>query len=130
MVGSEARIRVSSSTLPSFIGTLKSTRMKTRLPERSRSLIERFGMYALVFGLWSLVFGLWSLVFGLWSLVFGLWSLVFEVPQPGGMRSVPPRGSGWVRSSNCRLPTAQIRGSHPPRHPQVVLTPCHQRQEL
>src|SRR5438045_8181792 len=35
-------MRVSSSTLPSLIGTLKSTRMKTRRPLRSRSLIESF----------------------------------------------------------------------------------------
>src|SRR6185369_6601904 len=32
-------MRVSSSTLPSLIGTLKSTRTKTRLPARSRSLM-------------------------------------------------------------------------------------------
>src|SRR5579864_1838626 len=38
MVGSEARIRVSSVIAPaSFSGTLKSTRMKTRLPRRSMS---------------------------------------------------------------------------------------------
>src|SRR6476661_499893 len=37
-------MRVSSSTLPSLIGTLKSTRIKTRLPFRSRSLIESFSI--------------------------------------------------------------------------------------
>src|SRR6516164_1606435 len=44
MVGSVARIRVSSPITPSLSGTLKSTRMNTRLPARSRSLIESFGM--------------------------------------------------------------------------------------
>ena len=34
MVGSEAVMRVSSVIAPFLIGTLKSTRMKTRLPER------------------------------------------------------------------------------------------------
>src|SRR5262245_41777610 len=38
--GSDALIRVSSVILPSEIGTLKSTRMNTRLPVRSRSEIE------------------------------------------------------------------------------------------
>src|SRR3954467_864418 len=42
MVGSDARIRVSSPMMPFLIGTLKSTRMKTRLPDRSRSLTESF----------------------------------------------------------------------------------------
>jgi len=40
-------------------------------------------------------------VFGLWSLVFGLWSWVFGCGldcQSRVMKSVPPRGSGWVRS--------------------------------
>src|SRR5512138_483402 len=37
MVGSEALIRLSSVTLPSCMGTLKSTRMSTRLPLRSIS---------------------------------------------------------------------------------------------
>ena len=37
MVGSDARMRVSSLIAPFLIGTLKSTRMKTRLPLRSRS---------------------------------------------------------------------------------------------
>ncbi len=32
MVGSAARMRVSSATAPSFTGTLKSTRTSTRLP--------------------------------------------------------------------------------------------------
>ena len=32
MVGRAARMRVSSATPPSFKGTLKSTRIKTRLP--------------------------------------------------------------------------------------------------
>src|SRR5687767_13456829 len=40
MVGREASMRVSSSTLPSLIGTLKSTRMKTRSPLRGRSLMD------------------------------------------------------------------------------------------
>src|SRR5882672_1272805 len=40
MVGSDARMRVSSPITPAFSGTLKSTRMKTRLPARSRSRIE------------------------------------------------------------------------------------------
>jgi hypothetical protein len=35
MEGSEARRRLSFSTLPSFTGTLKSTRMITRLPRKS-----------------------------------------------------------------------------------------------
>src|SRR5215475_3158548 len=38
-VGRVSRVRVSSVTTPSFNGTLKSTRRKTRLPRRSRSLI-------------------------------------------------------------------------------------------
>ena len=37
-------MRVSSPITPSFKGTLKSTRMNTRLPAGSRSLIESFGM--------------------------------------------------------------------------------------
>ena len=40
MVGSDEVMRVSSVIAPFLIGTLKSTRMKTRLPRRSRSLIE------------------------------------------------------------------------------------------
>src|SRR5215813_4093923 len=44
MVGSVARMRVSSPITPSLSGTLKSTRMNTRLPAGSRSLIESFGM--------------------------------------------------------------------------------------
>src|SRR6185503_13626067 len=40
MVGSEALIRVSSSTLPSLTGTLKSTRMNARWPRRTKSLID------------------------------------------------------------------------------------------
>src|SRR5688572_1424515 len=35
-------MRVSSVIAPSLIGTLKSTRMKTRLPRSSRSLTEYF----------------------------------------------------------------------------------------
>ena len=42
MVGSDEVMRVSSVIAPFLIGTLKSTRMKTRLPRRSRSLIEYF----------------------------------------------------------------------------------------
>ena len=46
MVGSEARMRLSLviSCPPLASGTLKSTRMKTRFPLRSRSLIESLGM--------------------------------------------------------------------------------------
>src|SRR5439155_13159018 len=44
MVGSDARIRVSSAIVPSLIGTLKSTRTNTRLRTRSRSLMESFAM--------------------------------------------------------------------------------------
>src|SRR5579863_2787047 len=45
MVGSEARTRVSSVISPaSFSGTLKSTRMKTRLPLRSMSRMVSFGI--------------------------------------------------------------------------------------
>src|SRR6185312_15358874 len=46
MVGSEARMRLSLviSWPPFASGTLKSTRMNTRLPRRSRSLIESFGI--------------------------------------------------------------------------------------
>src|SRR5437870_2621025 len=39
MVGTEARMRESSVTLPSSSGTLKSTRTKTRLPATSTSRI-------------------------------------------------------------------------------------------
>ena len=39
MVGNEARIRASEVTLPSFTGTFKSERMKTRLPAKSKSVI-------------------------------------------------------------------------------------------
>ncbi len=42
IVGSEARIRVSSLISPCLIGTLKSTRMSTRRPVTSRSVIVRF----------------------------------------------------------------------------------------
>src|SRR5216683_2167755 len=45
MVGNDARIRVSSSTLPSLMGTLKSTRMKTRWPARSRSRMDSLGIF-------------------------------------------------------------------------------------
>src|SRR5713226_4055271 len=38
-VGIDSRMRVSSVTTPSLSGTLKSTRMKTRFPRRSRSLM-------------------------------------------------------------------------------------------
>ena len=37
MVGMAARTRVSSVTTPSFRGTLKSTRIRTRLPSTSAS---------------------------------------------------------------------------------------------
>jgi hypothetical protein len=39
IVGRAAMIRVSSVIFPSFTGTLKSTRMNTRLPAMSTSLI-------------------------------------------------------------------------------------------
>src|SRR6266853_3655906 len=42
--GSEARMRVSSTNFPPWIGVLKSTRMKTRFSRRSRSDILRMGM--------------------------------------------------------------------------------------
>src|SRR6266478_1713173 len=38
-------MRVSSSTFPSLMGTLKSTRMKTRRPARWRSLIESLDIF-------------------------------------------------------------------------------------
>ena len=44
MPGSEARMRVSSVITPSCSGTLKSSRISTRLPARSRSVILRIGM--------------------------------------------------------------------------------------
>src|SRR5580765_5738619 len=44
MVGSDDLIRVSSPITPFFSGTLKSTRMKTRWPLRSRSVMDSFGM--------------------------------------------------------------------------------------
>ncbi len=37
MVGMDARMRVSSLTCPSSMGTLKSTRTRTRLPAGSKS---------------------------------------------------------------------------------------------
>src|SRR6185295_17346562 len=40
MEGSDASMRVSSVILPSFNGTLKSTRMKARWPERFRSVMD------------------------------------------------------------------------------------------
>src|SRR5438132_14341726 len=53
-----ARMRVSSSTARSLMGTLKSTRTKTRLPLRLRSRMESFGISGLN-DLWD--FGLWPL---------------------------------------------------------------------
>ena len=44
IVGSEARMRVSSVILPPSRGTLKSTRTRTRLPLTSRSLTDCLGM--------------------------------------------------------------------------------------
>src|ERR1700676_439638 len=44
MVGRVSRMRVSSVTTPSLSGTLKSTRRKTRLPRRSRSLMASLVM--------------------------------------------------------------------------------------
>src|SRR6266436_734471 len=55
-VGSVSRMRVSSVTKPSFSGTLKSTRMKTRLPRKSRSLIVSLSIYALVQNLAMILF--------------------------------------------------------------------------
>ena len=49
IVGSEALIRVSSPITPFLIGTLKSTRMKTRFPPRSRSEIDSFTTYSPLF---------------------------------------------------------------------------------
>src|SRR5438270_7517425 len=46
-VGKVSRTRVSSVTAPSFNGTLKSTRINTRLPRKSRSLIVSLFMYSL-----------------------------------------------------------------------------------
>src|SRR2546423_3893210 len=48
MVGSDERIRVSSPMMPPLSGTLKSTRMKTRWPWRSRSLMDSFMVARLV----------------------------------------------------------------------------------
>src|SRR6267154_419304 len=45
-VGIVSRMRVSSVTTPSFSGTLTSTRIKTRLPRKSRSLIVSLSIYA------------------------------------------------------------------------------------
>lgn len=53
------------------------------------------------------------------------------------MKSVPPRGSGWVVIANCQLPSSdwrlvikanwgKIRG--PTRYRVVVLTSCHSNQ--
>ena len=44
MVGRVSRMRVSSVITPSLIGTLKSTRIKTRLWARSRSRMESLAM--------------------------------------------------------------------------------------
>src|SRR3984957_7463341 len=44
MVGSVSRMRVSSVMMPSLSGTLKSTRMRTRLSVRSRSRIDSLAM--------------------------------------------------------------------------------------
>src|SRR5687768_5467972 len=44
MVGREARMRESSLTLPSSIGTLKSTRIRTRLPCGSKSRTVSFSI--------------------------------------------------------------------------------------
>src|SRR5258706_4134891 len=46
-VGSVSRTRVSSLTTPSLSGTLKSTRMSTRLPRTSTSLIVSLFMHSL-----------------------------------------------------------------------------------
>jgi hypothetical protein len=40
MVGIEAVMRASEVTLPSLTGTLRSARMKTRFPLRSRSVMR------------------------------------------------------------------------------------------
>src|SRR6478609_6851455 len=44
MVGSAARMRVSSVITPRSIGTLKSTRTRTRFPSTSASRTDRFGI--------------------------------------------------------------------------------------
>ncbi len=41
IVGSEARIRASLVTIPFFTGTLRSSRISTRLPLRSTSVMRR-----------------------------------------------------------------------------------------
>src|SRR6188768_2317495 len=41
MVGSDARMRASLVTLPSFTGTFRSSRIRTRLPRRSWSAMRR-----------------------------------------------------------------------------------------
>ena len=43
IVGSEARMRVSSPMTPFSSGTLKSTRTNTRRPDSSRSVMDSFG---------------------------------------------------------------------------------------
>ena len=43
-VGKAARIRASLVTFPALTGTLRSSRMSTRLPDRSRSVMLRAGM--------------------------------------------------------------------------------------
>ncbi len=45
MVGSAARMRASLVTTPSFTGTFRSSRISTRLPERSSWLIRRTFIY-------------------------------------------------------------------------------------
>ena len=57
IVGSDARMRVSSPMTPPFSGTLKSTRMKTRSPLRSRSRMVRLATNSVPHrgpGAWSL----------------------------------------------------------------------------
>ena len=45
IVGSAARMRASLVTTPSFTGTLRSSRISTRLPRSSRSLIRRMAIW-------------------------------------------------------------------------------------
>src|SRR6187549_861178 len=47
MLGRAARMRESSRTMPSWMGTLKSTRMRTRLPCTSTSRMVRLSMLSL-----------------------------------------------------------------------------------
>src|SRR5690554_7884091 len=49
MVGSEARMRASLDTLPSLTGTFRSSRIRTRLPARFRSVIFLMAIISIPF---------------------------------------------------------------------------------